>query len=680
MSKYICGIDMGGTFTDFVSFNTETQEVEVWKNLSTPKQPINGLLTGLNNFDDLTSVGQIRHGTTIATNAILERKGGNVAFITTKGFKDVPFIQRGNRKKHYDISWIKPEPLVKRRNCFEITERLTHKGEVLQEINEEEVKQIASEIRNRGDIDSIAINTLYSYVNPSHEQQIKSLFKKYLPEIPVSISYEVLPKWKEYERGSTVIADAYIKPIVSNYVKTLEENFEEMNITKNVGIMKSNGGIMTIDATDQAPINTAVSGPTGGVVAGKSIANLCGIDNLVTLDMGGTSTDVAVIVNGEEQFTTNFEIEWGIPIQVPMIDIRTIGAGGGSIASIDKGGMLNVGPESAGAHPGPVCYGNGGERPTVTDANLVLGRLNPQNFLGGKMKLDYDAAYKAIEKLSEQIGMPVEETALAIVKIANNNMVGALRMVLIEQGYDPRDFTMLSFGGAGPVHASDIIDIAGIPNCVVPVYPGQFSAFGFVQCDARVDLQRTVQMTSKFFEIDRANRVFQELKETGMNDLISQGYRENLEVITSIEMRYLGQNYELDIPFTYEQINEDNVQHIWNTFHEMHNDRFGFKIDGEVMEVVNYKVTVISKPEKAKLKNIDLANGGIAVPKDERLVRFDDEFLATAIFDRDTLLAGHRIDGPAIIEESASSTVIRPNHIVIVDDFGNLHIKTKEGC
>ncbi|MFJ8244796.1 hydantoinase/oxoprolinase family protein [Peribacillus asahii] len=679
MSKYICGIDMGGTFTDFVSFNTETQEVEVWKNLSTPNQPINGLLTGLNNFDDLTSIDQIRHGTTIATNAILERKGGNVAFITTKGFKDVPFIQRANRKKHYDISWIKPEPLVKRRNCFEITERLTHKGEVLQEINEEEVKQIAEEIKNRGDIDAIAINTLYSYVNPTHEQQLKSLFEKYLPEIPVSISYEVLPKWKEYERGSTVIADAYIKPIVSTYVKTLEENFEEKELTKNVGIMKSNGGIMTIAATDQAPINTAVSGPTGGVVAGKSIAKQCGIDNLVTLDMGGTSTDVAVIVNGEEQFTTNFEIEWGIPIQVPMIDIRTIGAGGGSIAWVDKGGMLNVGPESAGAHPGPVCYGNGGEKPTVTDANLVLGRLNPQNFLGGKMKLDYDTAYRAIEKLGKEIGMSAEETALSIVKIANNNMVGALRMVLIEQGYDPRDFTMLSFGGAGPVHASDIIDIAGIPNCIVPVHPGQFSAFGFVQSDARVDLQRTVQMTSKFFDIDRANQVFQELKETGIKDLISQGYRENIEVTTSIEMRYLGQNYELDVPFTYAEINEENVREIWNTFHEMHDDRFGFKIDGEIMEIVNYKVTISSKPEKAKLKNIGKANGSSAVPKDTRLVRFDHEFLQTTIYDRGTLLEGHKIVGPAVIEESASSTIIRPNHFVTVDNFGNLHIKTMEG-
>jgi N-methylhydantoinase A len=602
MSNYIVGIDVGGTFTDFVSYNMDTQEVEVWKNLSTPGDPINGVLTGLHEIEDMSEIEQIRHGTTIATNAILERKGVKVAYIATKGFKDIPFIQRGNRKRHYDISWIKPDPLVKRRNCFEISERINYKGEVLEKINEEEVRQIAEEIKKRADIQAIAINTLFSYANPDHEIQLKALFEKYLPDIPVSISFEVLPKWKEYERASSTIADAYIKPIVSTYVKRIKEKFEESHISKNVAMMKSNGGIMTLDATSKAPINTAVSGPTGGVVAGKYIAELCGINKLVTLDMGGTSTDVAIIVDGNEQFTTNFEIEWGIPIQIPMIDIRTIGAGGGSIAWIDKGGMLNVGPESAGANPGPACYGKGGGQATVTDANVVLGRLSPDYFLGGTMTLDKAAAHHVIETLASELGKTKEETALSIIQIANNNMVGALRMVLIEQGYDPRDFTMLSFGGAGPVHASDTIDIAGIPSVIIPVHPGQYSAVGFVLSDARVDLQRTVQMTSKFFNADRANQVFQELKETGINDLLSQGYKDKVEVLTSIEMRYLGQNYELDIPFNFEEINDHNILKIWDLFHEMHNTRFGFKIDGEIMEIVNFKVTVISKTNKPKFK------------------------------------------------------------------------------
>lgn len=677
MVKYISGIDVGGTFTDFVSFNQETQEVEVWKNLTTPQEPINGVLKGLEHFNELSDVDQIRHGTTIATNAILERKGAGVAYVTTKGFRDIPFIQRANRKKHYDLSWIKPKPLVKRRNCFEVNERLTHKGEVLMEIDREEVKRIAEEIKANKEIEAVAINTLYSYVDPKHEQQLMSILQEYMPDMPISISYDVLPKWKEYERASSVIADAYIKPIMTNYLQQLRARFDEKNITHNVGIMKSNGGIMTLNATEQAPINTAVSGPTGGVVAAKSVAEQCNVNNLVTLDMGGTSTDVAVIKDGNEEFTTNFEIEWGIPIQVPMIDIRTIGAGGGSIASVDKGGMLNVGPESAGANPGPVCYGLGGTNVTVTDANLVLGRLNASNFLGGSMKIDYDAAYKSLELLGEQLGMSAEDAALSIIKIANNNMVGALRMVLIEQGHDPRDFTMLNFGGAGPVHASDIMEIAEIPKAIIPSNPGQFSAVGFMYSDARVDLQRTVQMTSMNFDINRANEVFQELKNIGTEDLSSQGYINDYELITSIEMRYLGQNYELDVPFTHDEINEDNIQEIWNTFHEMHDERFGFKIDGEIMEVVTFKVTIISKTHKPSMKKIATANDIEPNAVAERDVYFEEGLMTTKIYNRDELLSGHVIVGPAVVEENASSTVIRPTHKASIDEYGNLHIENR---
>ncbi|GIN98148.1 5-oxoprolinase [Siminovitchia terrae] len=677
MSNYISGIDVGGTFTDFVSFDPETREMKVWKNLTTPGHPINGVLTGLSEFENVEDIDQIRHGTTIATNAILERKGAEIAYITTKGFKDVPFIQRANRKSHYDLSWIKPKPLVKRRNCFEISERLTHKGETLAEIDVEEVKQVAEQIKERGNIDAVAISTLYSYVDPKHEEKLRRLLGEYLPGMPISISYDVLPKWKEYERGSTVIADAYIKPIVSSYLGQLSERFQEKNITKNVGIMKSNGGIMTLAATRKAPINTAVSGPTGGVVGAKRIAEQCNIGHLVTLDMGGTSTDVAIIKNGNEELTTNFEIEWGIPIQVPMIDIRTIGAGGGSIAWIDNGGMLNVGPESAGADPGPVCYGRGGENPTVTDANLILGRLSPDNFLGGSMEIDYDAAYQALERLGKMLNMSAEETADSIIKIANNSMVGALRMVLVEEGHDPRDFTLMNFGGAGPLHASDLMEIAEIPRALIPMHPGQFSAVGFMYSDARVDLQRTVQMTSKKFDIARANEVFQQLKKAGLEDLSSQGYTDNYNIITSIEMRYLGQNYELDIPFNEEEINEENVQTIWNTFHSMHEERFGFKIDGEVMEVVTFKVTIISETDKPAAKKIDRANGSQAVPKDERMVRFDRESLMTTIYDRETLLDGHEIVGPAIIEENASSTIVGPQHKLTVDSFGNMHIEKR---
>jgi len=678
MTDFISGIDVGGTFTDFVSFNKDTGDVSVWKNLTTPSDPIEGVLTGLEKYDDVGDIERIRHGTTIATNAILERKGAKTAYVTTLGFKDIPFIQRANRKYHYNLDWIKPDPLITRNNCFEVNERLTHKGEILTEVNEEEVKKIANNIKNDSDIQAIAINTLYSYVDPVHEQKIKKLFKKYLPNIAVSISFDVLPKWKEYERASTVIADAYIKPIMTEYANKLKSRFDEKNITKNVNIMKSNGGVMTLESTKQAPINTAVSGPTGGVVGAKSIAEQANIENLVTLDMGGTSTDVAVIKNQAEEFTTNFEIEWGIPIQVPMVDIRTIGAGGGSIAWIDKGGMLNVGPQSAGADPGPICYGLGGQEVTVTDANLILGRLDESNFLGGEMKIDYMSAYEGLKNLGDKINMSAEEAAYSVIKIANNNMADALRMVLVEQGHDPRDFTMLNYGGAGPVHASDLMEASDINKAIIPQFPGQFSAVGFLYSDARIDLERTVQMTSNQFDITKANTSFQELKEIGLSDLASQGYETDYNIRTSIEMRYFGQNYELDIPFDYEEINKNNIEEIWNDFHNMHNARFGFKIEGEIIEVVTFKVTIVYKTEKPQTKNKATATDNIPEKKGEREVRFEKDVLLTPIYDRENLLSGHKIEGPNIIEENSSSTIVGPNHKVFVDELGNLHINKKE--
>ncbi|MEE8171522.1 MAG: hydantoinase/oxoprolinase family protein, partial [Alphaproteobacteria bacterium] len=438
MAGYMVGIDVGGTFTDFVSYNPETKAVEVWKNPSTPKDPNDGVLTGLRRFETPGDIKNIRLGTTVATNAILERKGAVVGYVTTQGFRDIPFIQRGNRRSHYDITWIKPKPLVKRRHCYEISERVMANGEVEVPLDEAGVREMAKKIKEEGEIEALSVNFLFSYVRPDHEQRVKAILAEELPDIPVSISYDVLPKWKEYERASTTIADAYIKPTVSKQVRNIRQRFAENGITDRIVVIKSNGGEMTLEAAENSPIQMTVSGPTGGVIAGKHIAGLVGIDHLVTIDMGGTSTDTSTIVGGKENFTTDYEIEFGIPIQIPMIDIRTIGAGGGSIAWIDKGGMLRVGPESAGADPGPACYGTGGTKATVTDANLVLGRINPDNFLGGEMKLDKAAAAKAVQDVAGELGRSAAETALAVTQIANNNMVGALRSVLIERGLDPR--------------------------------------------------------------------------------------------------------------------------------------------------------------------------------------------------------------------------------------------------
>ncbi len=674
MAGYMVGIDVGGTFTDFVSYDPQTKAVEVWKNPSTPKDPNDGILTGLAKFEAPGDINNIRLGTTVATNAILERKGATVGYVTTAGFKDIPFIQRGNRRSHYDITWIKPKPLVKRRHCYEISERVMANGEVEVPLDEAGVREMAKKIKQEGEIEALSVNFLFSYVRPDHERRVKEILAEELPDIPVSISYDVLPKWKEYERASTTIADAYIKPTVSKQVRNIRQRFADNGITDHIVVIKSNGGEMSLEAAENSPIQMTVSGPTGGVIAGKHIAGLVGIDHLVTIDMGGTSTDTSTIVGGQENFTTDYEIEFGIPIQIPMIDIRTIGAGGGSIAWIDKGGMLRVGPESAGADPGPACYGTGGTKATVTDANLVLGRINPDNFLGGEMKLDKSAAEKAVQAVAGELGRSAGETALAVIQIANNNMVGALRSVLIERGLDPRDFSLLGFGGAGPLHIADLMNDAGIPSGIVPNYPGQFSAFGFILTDARVDTQRTVQMTSKRFDQERATEVMQSLIDTGIGDLKGQGYGKNVEIHRSLEMRYLGQNYELEIPISFDSFTDETTPQLWQAFHDMHEARFGFNIPREVIEVITVKATTVSLTEKPEFATIGDSAGAAAEPVARRQVTFEGGRHDTPIYNRGDLRAGQRIAGPAIVEEAASVTVLRPDQNLRVDAYGNLLI------
>jgi N-methylhydantoinase A len=672
--RYMVGIDVGGTFTDFVAYDSETKQIQVWKHMSVPRDPGEGIIRGLATFQARNDIRNIRLGTTVATNAILERKGARVAFLTTKGFRDVPFIQRGHRKYHYDLNWIKPKPLVLRRHCFEIDERLDSHGEIIAAPDEAELRALARQIAADPEIEALAVVFLFSYINPVHETLVKRIFSEEAPELPVSISYDVLPKWKEYERTSTTIADAYIKPIVAGQLGEMRRKFAANGITENVAVIKSNGGEMTLEAAAGSPIHMTVSGPTGGVVAGRHIATLLGIDSLVTIDMGGTSTDCSTIVGGQESFTTGFEVEWGLPIQIPMIDIRTIGAGGGSIAWIDKGGMLRVGPQSAGAAPGPACYGAGGTEATVTDANLVLGRLNPAYFLGGAMSLDAPAAHAAIDRLANRIGKSPQETAMSVVRIANTNMVGAVRSVLIERGLDPRDFTLMSFGGAGPLHACDLIDEMGIPRAIIPNHPGQFSAYGFILTDARVDRHRTLQLTSKRFDRERATEVLKTLVDEAVDELRTQGYTANVQVFRSLEMRYLGQNYELELPIAFDAFTPETTASLWQQFHAAHHARFGFDIPGEVIEIVNFSATVVSVTPKPVFREIDAAEGQ-PVPIEKRPVVYVEGSRETPVFRRDALRAGHRIAGPAIIEEAASVTVLNPGHQLAVDRFGDLVIQ-----
>ena len=671
--RYRLGIDIGGTFTDFVAYDESGAALTAWKNLSTPDDPVRGVLQGLETFGKISEINGIRLGTTVATNALLEGKGATVAYVTTAGFRDVPFIARGNRRHHYDLSWIKPAPLIKRRHAYEVVERVGPSGEIITPLDEAGVRDVARKIAADGSIEAVAVMLMHSYLSPAHERRIKEIFAEMLPEIPVSISYDVLPKWKEHFRSSTTICDAFIKPIVKSRIGSMRSRLKKAGVDARLVIMRSNGGEMSAEAVAESPIQIAMSGPTGGVIAAKQTAALLGMDNLVTLDMGGTSTDVSTVVDGKERFTTDFEIDWGRPIQVPMIDIRTIGAGGGSIARIDNGGMLVVGPESAGAMPGPACYGRGGMLPTVTDANVTLGRISASNFLGGAMTIDAAAARAAIEPIATALNISVEETALAIVRIANNAMVGALHTVLTEQGLDPRDFVAVGFGGAGPLHISGVMTDASIPRGMVPNFPGQFSAFGFTMADARVDRYRTVQLNSRAFDRERARATMKALVDECLEDLAQQGHKD-VEISARVEMRYLGQNFELEVEIAPGDFSDEDLAVILESFSSQHESRFGFRLADHV-EMINFLVTGIARTGSVVLPQRE-ASDAAPEPRSVRPVYFEGGWVDTPVFDRAALKAGQTVAAPALIEENASVTVLDPGKTATIDRYGNILIHT----
>lgn len=668
------GIDTGGTFTDFILYDDDEKAVRAWKVLSTPGDPTTAVLTGLDSIEDIGKVASIRLGTTVATNALLERRGARVAYIATRGFRDVPFIQRGNRRSHYDMSWIKSKPFCMRRDAYEVSERINSRGDVVTPLDEDEVSELARRLATQGDVKAVAVNLLFSFARPDHELRVREIFEQEAPGLPVSLSYEIDPRWKEDQRAMTTLADAYVKPLVGHQVRSFRERVTSTGFIGRIAMMKSNGSEMSTEAAEAQPINLAVSGPTGGVIAAKYLATVKNLKNLVTLDIGGTSTDVSLVVGGQERFTDDYEIEFGIPLRVPMIDIRTIGAGGGSIAALDKVGGLHVGPKSAGARPGPACYGFGGTEPTVTDANLVLGRIDPQAFLGGNMDLDTKAARIAIGTVAEMHGWTVEEAAISIIRIMNNNMVGALRAVLVEQGHDPREFTLMAFGGAGPLHICDLMREANIPLGIVPNHPGQFSAYGFTMADARSDRRRSILLSSRNFDMPRANAVMRDLSETVTEDLRRQGQDGDLAVSRSLQMRYLGQNYELSVPVPFDEFTAGNIDQVWQSFHKMFEGRYRFHLPDEPIEIVDMGCTAVAemaKPELPRLAVSDMAPVAAA----HRSVTFEEGTFDTPVYRRSELMATQAFDGPGVVEEDVSVTVVRPGYQLTVDDFGNLEIR-----
>jgi N-methylhydantoinase A len=670
------GIDTGGTFTDLVAFDASTGQLSTFKTPSVPSSPGQALINAIGGAEiSMGTIATLVHGTTVATNALIERTGARVGFLVTAGHEDIPYIQRINRKTLYDLQWQKPKPLLKSRmDSKGIPERIGSEGQILRAIDEPAVIRACQELA-AANVDAVAICLLFSYVNPEHERKVADLVARELPGIPVSVSHEVAPIWREYERASTTIADAYLKPLMRKYVDSLTAALGEAGLATPWTIMKSNGGAMRAEAAAENPIQTAQSGPAGGMLAAAALGVQAGEPNLLTLDMGGTSADVAIVTNGQQKHTTEYEIEWGVPAAIPLIDIKSIGAGGGSIAWIDSGGFLRVGPQSAGAAPGPACYSKGGTRPTVTDANLVLGRLDPGYFLGGRMSLDRDKAVAALETLTGQTGMSVPDLASAIVEIANENMASAIKMVSIERGYDPRHFALFAFGGAGPLHAAAVARALRIPRVLIPLYPGNASALGMLMADLRVEKIWTQAFKSTNVDAALVQRQFETIRDAAIGELRNEGYSGEPDLSFSINMRYLGQNYEHEVSIPSDAITADRLTEAYAAFETVHAERYGYVIQNEVIELVSFRVTAAGKRPSPPLRTVAASDAEPRRPDRSITFRGLGE-LPVSVWRRYDIPPGTEIDGPCVIEEPGSTTLVEPGMSVRVLPDGQLLITT----
>ena len=669
MASKRIGIDTGGTFTDLILFDVDDGSISSLKVASTPSEPLRAFISSIQESGaSPEDIAFLVHGTTVATNALIERKGANVAFVCTAGHEDIPFIQRVNRQFLYDLSWDKPRPLLtSRRHCFGAKERIDAHGEVVLPLDQGVIDELCDQIAD-GEFDAIAVSLLFSYLNTTHEEQLAAAFRERFPEMRLSVSHEVAPIWREYERSSTTIADAYIKPLMKRYVNSLESGLHDAGIDLNWAMMKSNGGLMDAQAASDHPIHLAMSGPAGGAVASSHIADLLELDDLVTIDVGGTSADVGMILGSKIGYTTEYEIEWGIPAAIPLIDIHTVGAGGGSIAWINAGGFLQVGPNSAGADPGPICYGMGGTDVTLTDANLMLGRLDPEYFLGGKMQLDRSLMESAVNAMAESIGMASLDLAHSIVEIANENMANAIRMVSIERGHDPRHFALVAFGGAGPLHGAAIAKKLGIPKVVVPPFPGSFSALGLLLGDLRVDKLWTQSYRSDRVTAEEVVGKFDTIADAAVKELRSQGFDGEPELKYAINMRYLGQNYETEVEVPALSLEmedtsaEEQLERAFRAFNDKHESMYDYVIKDAVIEMISFRVTAIGGIPHPALAQV--ASDGADKGRSREVYFIDHGMVDTALVRRPSMAVEEVIDGPVIIEEDGSTTLVEPGMTV----------------
>ena len=669
------GIDTGGTFTDLVGIDTASPRWFRAKVPSLPGEPLRAILDAIESSGmDPAQIETLILGTTVGTNALIQRKGARVAYITTEGFEDIPFIQRGNRKFHYDLHWRKPKPFLNRRDCLGVPERVDYQGRVVSPLLPGALENLGAQLEQlceSEDLQAVAVNFLFSYRNRSHELEIKSWLAKKFPQLAVSVSHEVAPVWREYERGITTIADAYLKPLLHEYVSDLSEGLHKCGFRGGWSVVKSNGGTRIARAAAHEPVELLLSGLAGGVMGGKHFG-LEGRSNLITLDMGGTSCDLAVITDGQERYAAQFDVEFGLPLVFPTIELTTIGAGGGSIAWIDVGGFLRVGPQSAGASPGPACYPNGGPDPTVTDANLLLGRIDPDYFLGGRLKLNIQAAAEAVAPLAGKMGVSLENAALSIIQMANENMVNAIRVRTIEVGIDPRAYCLVAFGGAGALHACAIARQLHIAHVLIPPHPGLVSAFGTLMAELRSDQVATVSMRSTTIRTEELRAHLQRLSALACEELDEEGVKTSPAVSATLAMRYAGQNYEHEVDLPTLEVTDSVLQDAFNRFAELHEKFYGYKLSGEVIEIVNVGVRAVD-PEhwSPPLFVSDFVNRPVEA---RRVMLRTAGKLTIPVYQREALPPQWTGIGPLIIEDVDATTLIETQDRVTLLESGSLII------
>ena len=645
-------IDTGGTFTDIVYL--QDSQLVVLKVFSTPSDPGKAVIEGLHTIAPGPGV-VVRHGTTVATNAMLERKGARVAFVTTKGFEDTLAIGRQARPKLYD--WFQPAPecLVPADLRFGIAERVASNGDLILAIDPIELETLVKTIADTG-VEAIAVSTLFAFANPDNERQIAAALKGL--NLPLSLSHRILPEFREYERASTIVANAYVAPKVGSYISTLAANISQNYPSSRLEVMQSSGGIISARIAAAEPVRTMLSGPAGGVIGAYKLAGIAGFQQIIGFDMGGTSTDV-FLVDAAGPRISNESIITGIPIGVPMLDIHTAGAGGGSIARFDAGGLLSVGPESAGADPGPICFGRG-TQPTVTDANLALGRLDTDRFMGGSVTLDRARMLHCMEAAKGTLAS-VEEFASGILQVVETAMEKAIRVISVERGYDPRDFTLVAFGGGGPLHACSLAHALQVPRVLVPALPGALSAVGILLADTMREYSRTVMQT---IDAD-LEATFNELETLGSQEFAIEGIEGHF--FRSVDLRYRGQGYELNIPYGPDMV---------SAFHSLHERRYGFANHDRPVDIVNIRVRIAAPAEAFNPPRQEIVEGdGSSAIVGTRNVYFDGKPHSTRLYERDALHAGDTFAGPAIISEYSSATILPPGDVLRVDAFKNLVIE-----